>query len=132
MSDVVVIIDISTIRPGKVAELRTAMSELADFVEEKEPRAIAYDVYIDFDDSAVTVLQVHPDSASAEFHMDIAADMFSQFRDLLTLEGIDVYGDASEALLDRLRHKCELLGGQRLVVHRRHAGFARTPPNLSP
>ena len=80
----------------------------------------------------MTVLQVHPDSASAEFHMDVAAPVFGTLTGLVTLERIDVYGRPSEGLLSRLRRKAEMLGGERIGVHDLHAGFTRYQPDADP
>lgn len=73
----------------------------------------------------MTVVQVHPDSASMELHMRIAADEFRRFADLLTLRAMDVYGEPSEGLLGQLRRKVEMLGEATITVHRHQAGFAR-------
>ncbi len=73
----------------------------------------------------MTVVQVHPDSASMEFHMEVAASAFSGFSDLLTLVGIDIYGRPSDKLLHQMRRKAELLGGATVAVHEPLAGFVR-------
>jgi quinol monooxygenase YgiN len=125
MSEPIVFIDRSEIREGKLEELKTAMKELAEFVEANEPRTIAYDVYFDEAGSRVTVVQVHPDSASMEFHMKAAGHLFPRFADLLELVTMDVYGEPSEELLGRLRQKTQMLGVGSVVVHQLHAGFAR-------
>lgn len=125
MSEPIVFIDRSEIREGKLEELKTAMKELAEVVEANEPRTIAYDVYVDEAGSRVTVVQVHPDSASMEFHMKAAGHLFPRFADLLELVTMDVYGEPSEELLGRLRQKTQMLGVGSVVVHALHAGFAR-------
>ncbi len=125
MPDPIVIIDSSEIREGKLEELKAAMKGLAEFVETNEPRPLAYHVYLGADGAHVTVLQIHPDSASAEFHMQVAASAFPGFSELLRLLDIDVYGKPSEALLERLRAKAEMLGGATLAVRELHAGFTR-------
>jgi CHASE2 domain-containing sensor protein len=56
------------IQRGKTEEARKRIAELVDFVETNEPRMIAFNVYFDEEGSKLTVVQVHPDSASMEFH----------------------------------------------------------------
>jgi hypothetical protein len=73
----------------------------------------------------MTVLQVHPDAASMELHMRIAAQEFSQFAELVVLRMGEVFGEPTESLLELLRRKAEMLGNATVVVHRRHAGFHR-------
>lgn len=128
MSEPIVSIDSSDIREGRLEGLKAAMTRLVEFVEENEPRPIAYDVYIDEGGTTVTVFQVHPDSASMEFHMTVAAPEFAKFTELLKLKTMDVYGSPSEGLLEQLRRKSQLLGSTTLVLHQFHAGFNRFEP----
>jgi quinol monooxygenase YgiN len=125
MSDLIVCIDWSEVREGKLEELRVAMKELVQFVDANERRPLAYDVYFSGDGTRMTVLQVHPDPASMEHHMRVAAGAFAKVKDLLSLSAIDMYGAPSETLLGQMRQKAQLLGGATLTVHDLHAGFNR-------
>lgn len=124
MSELIVV-DRSEIRPGKVEELRAAIKELAQFVEANEPRPLAYNLYLDEAGTAMTVLQVHPDSASMESHLEVAGSAFGRFAELIKLSRMDVYGQPSGKLLDQLRGKIRLLGDATMVVHDLEAGFTR-------
>ncbi|MHB8841212.1 MAG: antibiotic biosynthesis monooxygenase [Candidatus Aquicultor sp.] len=125
MAESIVIIDSSEIHEGKLEELKTAMVELAEFAEANEPNTIAYNVYLNEDGTQVTVFQVHPDSASAEFHMKVAGPAFRKFAEFIKLLRIDIYGKPSQELLERLKQKAQMLGSETAVVHELHAGFAR-------
>jgi hypothetical protein len=125
MSEPIVIIDSSEIREGKLEELKTAMKELAGFVESNEPRPIAYSLYLNEGGTRMTVVQVHPDSASMEFHMKVAGPAFPKFVQLIKLSTMDVYGKPSDGLLERMRQKVRMLGNATVVVHELQAGFAR-------
>lgn len=125
MSDPVIVIDTSEITAGRLEDVQRAVRELARFVDENEPRAMAYNVYFDDAGTRMTVVQMHPDSASMEYHMRLAGPAFRQFSGLLRLRTMDVYGDASDDLLALLRNKAAMLGAAALAVHRRHAGFTR-------
>jgi hypothetical protein len=59
--------------------------------------------------------------------MKVAAPVFRGFADLLELSRVDVYGTPSNAVLEQIRDKAQLLGGAPVVVHELHAGFARLP-----
>lgn len=121
----IVYVDTSSIREGKLSELEAAMTRLATFVESNVPRVISYAFFLDEHRSRMTVVAVHPDSASLEFHMDTGAEEFRRFADLIELERIEVYGAVSEGALDRLHRKAEMLGGASVAVHDLHAGFDR-------
>jgi len=125
MTEPIISIDISRVHEGKLEQLKEAMKDLAAFVLAEEPRAIAYQVFLDEEEGTVTVLQIHPDAGSMELHMDVAGPRFRPFADLLTLSRIDVYGVPSARLLGQLRQKARMLGNAPLAVHRLHAGFAR-------
>lgn len=130
MADPIVFVDTSEIHEGKLEELRRAVAEIAAFVEEQETDPISYQVFISDDGRLMTVLQVHPDSASMERHMEIAGPVFARFADLVVLRTIDVYGSPSEKVVDQLRQKAELLGTATVAVHDLQAGFARFGSHL--
>ena len=74
----------------------------------------------------MTVVAVHPDSASLEFHMNEGNEEFRKFGHLLDLSRIDVYGDVSNGVRERLDRKARMLGRRGTVtVHEFQAGFAR-------
>jgi quinol monooxygenase YgiN len=125
MSEPIISLDTSLIRVGRLDELKRAVAELVEFVRSNEPRPIVYEVYVDNTESRMTVVQVHPDSASMEYHMTVAGPAFAGFADLVTLSTLDVYGKPSEELLELLRRKVQLLGEATVTVHDLQAGFAR-------
>jgi hypothetical protein len=126
MSEFVVYLDTSDVRPGKLAELKTAMAELARFVDANEPRIISYNVYFSGDGTRMSVLNIHPDVASLEFHLKVAGPRFPPVAPLVALRTIEIFGPVTEALTRQLEGKTQLLGGS-VIVHDRHAGFARVP-----
>ena len=125
MSEPVISIDTSLIRDGRLDELKSAVADLVEFVRANEPRPIVYEVYVDQTGSRMTVVQVHPDSASMEHHMTVAGPAFAGFAELITLSTVDVYGTPSEGLLELLRRKVQILGDATVVVHDLQSGFAR-------
>jgi hypothetical protein len=128
MSQPLIYVDTSEVRPGALEELKDAIGELADFVETNEPRLISYDVYFSDEGRRMTVIQVHPDSASLDYHMDVAGSRFGRFADLVTLTSIQIFGEPSTEAGRQLREKLQLLGSGDLTVHAPHAGFSRFGP----
>jgi quinol monooxygenase YgiN len=125
MSRPLVYVDTSEVRDGALEELRGAIDELVEFVEANEPQLIAYSVYLSDDGRQVTVVHVHTDSASLEYHMEVAGPAFRRFADLITLSSIRVYGEPSEKAVSQLHEKARLLGCSDVTVHALHAGFGR-------
>ena len=125
MSDAIFYVDFSDVREGALGELKAGISELAAFVEANEPRIVAYNVYFNDDGTRMTVAQLHPDSASLEFHMEVAGPLFGPLAPFVMLSAIHIYGEPSEKLLQQLHEKARLLGSGAVVVHSPHAGFTR-------
>jgi hypothetical protein len=125
MAEPVLYIDRSDIRPGKLEIARRLMTDLVAFVEANEPQLVAYDFFIDETGATMTCVAMHPDSASMEFHMDLGWEKFRAFADHIDQRSIDVYGEASERVIARLRHKIDMLGRGTVTVHHLHAGFSR-------
>jgi len=125
MAEPILYIDCSEVREGKLEDLKTAMNELVELVKANEPRLIAYNVYITEDGTRMTVVHVHPDSASLEFHMKVAGPLFPKFAEFIRLLTIDVYGKPSDDLVEQMRQKAQMLGNGTVLVHELHAGFAR-------
>jgi hypothetical protein len=125
MTELLIAVDSSEIREGKLDAVKAGLAELAEFVEANAPEVIAYSIYLDEEAARMTVVQIHPSSASMELHLEIAAPVFRKFAGLLDLMRVDFYGTPSEALLERTRQKTELLGRAPVVVNELHAGFAR-------
>lgn len=125
MSDPIVYIDTSYIREGRLDAVKAATKELAAFVDANNPHILSYRFFIDEDARRMNVVAVHPDSEALEFHMDVGDAEFRKFADLLDLSSIVVYGDVSEAVLERLDRKAEMLGRGGVSVYSSHAGFDR-------
>lgn len=125
MSQPIVYIDTSDIRQGKFEALKEAMRDLAIFVDTNVPQLISYGFFLSEDQRHMTVAAVHPDSASIEHHMDVCGPEFRKFADLIDLSRIEVYGDVSDTVRERLHQKAQMLGSGVVTVHSLHAGFAR-------
>jgi hypothetical protein len=125
MAQPIVYIDTSAIREGKLDELEVAMEHLATFVEANVPRLISYAFFLDEARTLMTVVAVHPDSESLEFHMDVGREEFRKFADFIELLKIEVYGHVSDAVLERLHQKAKVLGSATVAVHEFFSGFGR-------
>jgi hypothetical protein len=125
-------LDRSDVRPGAVADLRRAVSELVDFVESREPQLISYGFYIDEEASTMTVAAIHPDSASLELHLAVGGPEFRKVGQFITLRAIEVFGEPSRAALEQLQQKAAMLGDAQVIVRSADAGFARLPSRPVP
>src|SRR5438874_688705 len=128
-SEPIVYIDHSDVRDGSLEELKAGVRRLVDFIDAREPRLISYGFYVDEAASKMTVVAVHPDSASLELHMETGSAEFRKLAHLLTLTSIECYGGPSERALEQLREKAVTLGdGGTVVSIGRFAGFTHLAP----
>jgi hypothetical protein len=122
----IVYIDRSRIHPGTLDEVKTGIAELVAFIEEREPRLHHYAFYVDEEALLMTVVAVHPDSASLELHMEIGRQEFRKLALFIELQTIEVFGVPSQTAMEQLRSKAAALGtGVSLIVHEVEAGFSR-------
>jgi hypothetical protein len=121
----IVYVDVSDVSGGCARTAEGGHEGARDFVEAKEPRLLAYNVYFSDDGARMTVVHVHPDSASVEYHMEVAGPIFRQLVELVTLSSIHIYGEPSEKLLKPSHEKARLLGRDDVTVDALHAGFTR-------
>jgi quinol monooxygenase YgiN len=126
MSDTIVYVDTSDVREGALEELQAGMKELVEFVEANEPRIISYNVYFNEEGTRMTVMHVHPDAASVEYHLEVAGPFFRRFVELVTLTSTHIYGRPSETVLRQADEKVRLLGRGVVDVQALHAGFSRS------
>jgi hypothetical protein len=115
-----------TIKPGKFEEARRWLAEHVELIETNEPRLVAFHFYFDEEGTTASVVQVHPDSASMEFHMELIAEHLGGAFDYIdAILSEQYYGPMSESLSETLA-KWEGPGVKvtKMPVH--EAGFTRT------
>ena len=94
------------IKEGQLDAYIEYFREFAEFVKENEPRLIVFEGYVNDEGNRMTIVQVHPDAESMEFHMQTigkhVGEAYDRFLD--GTERIDVYGVPSGGVLEMIRH----------------------------
>jgi hypothetical protein len=115
------------LKEGKLEEYKKGLPEFVEFVEANEPRLIAFNMYLDEEGDEVSIVQVHPDVDSMEFHMRVMREHIQSAYagSLESTTSIQVYGELSDAARDMMK---QLAGsGVQLIVKPQHlAGFTRS------
>ena len=110
------------LKPGAYERECHRVPGLVDFIEAGEPRLLAFNEYINEERTEVSVVQVHRDAASMEFHMGVvgerAAKAYEETLDATTQ--IQVFGAPSGAVVQTLRAQAG--AGVPLSVHPDHLG----------
>src|SRR5215207_1781578 len=113
------------VKSGKLEECRKKLNELVDLVEANEPRLIAFNVYFDESGGKVSVVQVHTDAASMQFHLTVIAEhLYSAGEYLDQTVGIDIYGTPPDGLVERDSEWVAPDALRYMPIH--EAGFTRT------
>ncbi|MGD0981897.1 MAG: hypothetical protein ABR946_10520 [Solirubrobacteraceae bacterium] len=127
MSGPFIFVATNRLKQAKFDEERKRVPALCDFIEANEPRLIAFNEYANDDGTEVGVVQVHPDAASMEFHMQVVAERASRAyaETIEATTSIQVYGQPSDEVLALLSRHAG--GGVTLAVKRHHlGGFTRS------
>lgn len=125
MNSPIIYIDCSKIRDGKLEHLKTALFDLKSLVEINIPRLISYSFYLNEVETELTVVAVHPDSESLDFHLDMGRKQFEKFKELVDLLSIEVYRQVDDFTLGSLRKKAQLPGNGKVIVYNFLTGFSR-------
>jgi quinol monooxygenase YgiN len=126
MSGPFIVVFSYSIKPGKLEEARKRIAELVDFVETNEPRMIAFHCFLDEEGTTMTVVQVHPDAASMEFHLQVNAKHFATAFDYLDEQLSEQYfGPMSESLAAELS-KWDEPGRKLMSMPVHEGGFTRS------
>ena len=126
MSGPFIFIATNRLRQGKLASERERAGELSAFIAGNEPQLWAFNEYANDDGSEVGVVQIHPDAASMELHMEVVAERAARAyaETLESTTSIQVFGEPSAAVLQMLRRQAG--AGVPMTVKRHHiAGFSR-------
>src|SRR3954462_4573848 len=62
------------LKPGAYEAERRRVPGLVEFIRAGEPRLLAFNEYINAEHDEVTVVQVHPDAQSMEFHIGVVRE----------------------------------------------------------
>jgi quinol monooxygenase YgiN len=115
------------LKPGRLDRERARVPGLVEFIEANEPRLIAFNEYADETGDEVTVVQVHPDAASMEAHMQIVAERArAAYAETLDATArIQVFGRPADAILETLRQQAG--SGVEITINGEHlGGFTRS------
>jgi hypothetical protein len=117
MSGPLIFIATNRLKEGAGEIERARVPELVDFVEREEPRVLAFREYLNDAGDEVTVVQVHPDAESLEFHLGVIAEHARRpYEETLDRTvRIQVFGDLPESVAVALREQAS--DGVEVTVH---------------
>jgi hypothetical protein len=127
MSAPFIFIGTHAIKEGQLEAYIEYFREFAERVKEQEPRLICFEGYVNEEGTRMTVVQVHPDPESMEFHMQTIGkhigEAYERFLD--RTERIDVYGVPRGGVVEMMKQLASS-GAPLNVSARPVAGFTRS------
>ena len=115
------------IKEGQLDAYIEYFREFVEFVKENEPRLIVFEGFVDDEGTRMTIVQVHPDAESMEFHMQTIGKHIGEAYDryLDGTERIDVYGAPRGGVVDMIKQLASS-GAPLDISARPVAGFTRS------
>jgi hypothetical protein len=99
-----VFIATNSVRDGMLADERRRAPQWASFIRSHEPRLIAFHEYLNEDGTEVEFIQIHPDAASFEHHLDVIGSAQEPYQSTLeATTAIRIYGRPTKRVLEILR-----------------------------
>lgn len=125
MAEPLIVISRFKVKEGKLEDVMRYDKKILRIVETYEPQVIAFHGFLNEDGTEMTSIQVHPDTASMDFHMQVLRDnwdeSFSEYGQMLDVVGVEYYGTPSKSALDM-----DLQSEIPISLNPRHlAGFTR-------
>ena len=103
MSKPLIVISKFRVKEGKLEELRQYYKKILDVVEANKTQMIAFHGFLNEEGTELTSIQVHPNTASMEFHMQVLKEnwdeSFSQYTQMVEGTTIEYYGTPPESAL---------------------------------
>ena len=107
MASPLIFITRAKIKEGKLSDFKEFITRMVKSYEVREPQIVAFNIFLNEDESEMTSIQVHPNPASMDSHMKVLDQVLGEDMadwvgraDLLQIKSIEIYGEPSQALLD--------------------------------
>ena len=139
MSVPLIVITTASIKEGRLDDFKQFTKKLHEHFEAREPQIIAFNVFLNEDETEMTSIQVHPNPASMDSHMEVLNQVLGEDMaewveraDFLETKHIEIYGSPSEALLKADQPWVDSGAISRMIKPVHVAGFTRSPSAGTP
>jgi hypothetical protein len=134
MSEPLIYISTWSIKEGRLEDFKHFVREMVEIYRTNEPQLIAFNVFLNEEETEMTSIQVHPDADSMDFHMQVLERALGEEMsdwvgraDFIEPKHIEIYGTPSAGLLEADQPLVE--SGLSHTVKPLHiAGFTRATP----
>ncbi|HLF74775.1 MAG TPA: antibiotic biosynthesis monooxygenase [Anaerolineales bacterium] len=107
MSEPLIYISTWRIKEGRLEDFKRFIREMVEIYRTNEPQLIAFNVFLNEEETEMTSIQVHPDADSMDFHMQVLERALGEEMsdwvgraDFIEPKHIEIYGTPSAGLLE--------------------------------
>jgi hypothetical protein len=94
------------IKEGRLEDFKKFTQEMLNNIEGKQPHILAFNVFLDEEQTKMTSIQVHPDASSMDSLMQVLGQVMGEDMaewveraDFFEIESLELYGQPSKMLL---------------------------------
>lgn len=138
MSGPLIFVTTARIKEGKLDDYKRFVKELLEHFKAKEPQLIAFNMFLNEDGTEMTSIQVHPNAASMDTHLQVLNKVLGEEMsewvkraDFLEIRHIEIYGTPSAALLEADQQRVDSGAYTRSLKPVHFAGFTRSSIGVS-
>ena len=78
MTAPLIVVSTLRVKEGRLEEIRRYYKNVLEIVKRNEPQLIAFHGFLNEEGTEMTSIQVHPDTASMDFHMQVLRDNWDE------------------------------------------------------
>jgi hypothetical protein len=128
VSGPIVFISHHRVKPGKLEELKSLMSEMWATMEVGKPRTLMNLAYVNEGRTEVTFMHAFADIEAMQLHWQGADERGELAYQYVEPMGFEIYGDAGEQIVEGMRGEASAGGATLTLVPEFVAGFLRLAP----
>jgi hypothetical protein len=125
MSEPIVFISHSTVKDGKLEDLKDFLRTGATVLEVEKPGTVAFLAYADEAGSELSIVHVFPDAGAMELHLQGVDERAGAADEFIETQAYEIYGTPSPAVLETMRRFANTEGVSLTVRADNAGGYLR-------
>ena len=125
MSEPIVFISHSTVKEGRLEDLKDFLRAGATVLEAEKPGTVAFLAYANEEGSQLSIVHVFPDADAMDLHLQGVDERAGAADEFIQTQGYEIYGTPSETVLETMRRFASTEGVSLTVRPDKAGGYLR-------
>jgi len=125
MSEPIVFISHSTVKEGRLEDLKDFLRAGATVLEAEKPGTVAFLAYANEEGSQLSIVHVFPDADAMDLHLQGVDERAGAADEFIQTQGYEIYGAPSETVLETMRRFASTEGVSLTVRPDKAGGYLR-------